>query len=278
MHQRQKKILDMLQSGRVEIRSAALELGVTEMTLRRDLKELENQKLVLRVKGGAIPHPARYEPETVVPGHLDRKFAIANALFLRILPADSIFLSTGSTSLAFAKVIARRNVLPMTVITNSLPVASALFRSCCKVILLGGELRTNSLDLVGPIAERNLEEYHVNWLISGCDGAFSDYGFYTSDGSLSNLEKKSLRIAEHAAIIADSTKFGRRALTRFASLKDIDLLITDDDFSPADETKLKKSGDRDHQSPRFRKIGPGFQSSCCCVPRPCSSAAGFSFM
>ena len=47
MHQRQKKILDMLQSGRVEIRSAALELGVTEMTLRRDLKELENQKLVL---------------------------------------------------------------------------------------------------------------------------------------------------------------------------------------------------------------------------------------
>ena len=242
MHQRQKKILDMLQSGRVEIRSAALELGVTEMTLRRDLKELENQKLVLRVKGGAIPHPARYEPETVVPGHLDRKFAIANALFLRILPADSIFLSTGSTSLAFAKVIARRNVLPMTVITNSLPVASALFRSCCKVILLGGELRTNSLDLVGPIAERNLEEYHVNWLISGCDGAFSDYGFYTSDVSLSNLEKKSLRIAEHAAVIADSTKFGRRALTRFASLKDIDLLITDDDFSPADETKLKKAG------------------------------------
>jgi len=242
MHQRQKKILDMLQNGRIEIRSAAVELGVTEMTLRRDLKELENRKLVLRVKGGAIPHPARYEPETVVPDQLDRKFAIANALFLRILPADSIFLSTGSTSLAFAKVIARRNVLPMTVITNSLPVASTLFRSCCKVILLGGELRTNSLDLVGPIAERNLEEYHVNWLISGCDGAFSDYGFYTSDVSLSNLEKKSLRIAEHAVIIADSSKFGRRALTRFASLKDIDLLVTDEEFSAADETKLKKAG------------------------------------
>ena len=242
MHQRQKKILDMLQSGRVEIRKAALELGVTEMTLRRDLKDLEDRKLVLRVKGGAIPHPAQYEPESSVPYQLDRKFAIANALFLRILPSDSIFLSTGTTSLAFAKVIARRNVLPMTVITNSLSVASALFRSCCKVILLGGELRTNSLDLIGPIAERNLEEYHVNWLISGCDGAFSDYGFYTSDVSLSNLEKKSLRIAEHAAIIADSSKFGRRALTRFASLRDIDLLVTDDDLSPVDEAKLKKAG------------------------------------
>ena len=241
MYQRQKKILDMLQSGKLLIRTAALELGVTEMTLRRDLKALEDQKLVLRVKGGAIPHPARYEPEDSVSEKLDRKFAIANALFQRILPAESIFLSTGSTSLAFAKILARRNVLPMTVITNSLPVASALFRSCCKVILLGGELRTNSLDLVGPIAERNLEEYHVNWLISGCDGAFSDYGFYTSDVSLSNLEKKSLRIAGNAAVITDSSKFGRRALTRFASLEDIDLLVTDDELSASDEAKLKKA-------------------------------------
>ena len=242
MHQRQKKILDMLQNGKVRIHDAALELGVTEMTLRRDLLELEKQKLVLRVKGGAVPHPARYEPEAADSELLDRKFAIANALFSRILPADSIFLGTGSTTLAFAKVIARRNVLPMTVITHSLPVASALFRSCCKVILLGGELRTNSLDLVGPIAERNLEEYHVEWLVSGCDGAFADYGFYTSDVSLSNLEKKSLRIADHAAVIADSSKFGKRALTRFASLKEIDLLVTDSDLSAGDAAKLKNAG------------------------------------
>lgn len=242
LHQRQKKILDMLQGGRLEIRSAAAELGVTEMTLRRDLKDLEARKLVLRVKGGAIPHPAQYEPENAGMEQLDCKFAIANAIYQRVLPADSIFLSTGTTSLAFAKVIARRNVVPMTVITNSLPVASTLFRSCCKVILLGGELRTNSLDLVGPIAERNLEEYHVNWLISGCDAADSNYGFYTSDVSLSNLEKKSLGIADHAAIIADSSKFGKRALTRFASLKDIDLLVTDDQIIPDDAQKLKKSG------------------------------------
>lgn len=242
MHQRQKKILDMLQNGKLLIHTAALELGVTEMTIRRDLQELEKQKQILRVKGGAIPHPARYEPETVDSELLDRKFAIANALFSRILPVDSIFISTGSTSLAFAKVIARRNVLPMTVITNSLQVASTLFRSCCKVILLGGELRTNSLDLIGPVAERNLEEYHVDWLVSGCDSAFSDYGFYTTDVSLSNLEKKSLRIADHTAIITASGKFGKRALTRFAALKEIDLLVTDKDLSAEDFRKLEKAG------------------------------------
>ena len=242
MHQRQKKILDMLQNGKVMIREAAAELGVTEMTLRRDLKELESRKLILCVKGGAILHPARYEPDTAPDEHLDRKFAIADELYRRILPEDSIFISTGTTSLAFAKVVARRNMHPMTVITNSLPVASTLFRSNCKVILLGGELRTNSLDLVGPIAERNLEEYHVKWLISGCDGALSDYGFYTSDVSLSNLEKKSLDIAEHAAVIADSSKFGRRALTRFASLSDIDLLVTDAGLPEEDFRKLHCSG------------------------------------
>ena len=242
MYQRQRKILDMLQRGKVVIRDAASELGVTEMTLRRDLKSLEERKLILLVKGGAILHPARYEPESPESiDKMDRKFAIANALYDEIFPAESIFISAGTTSLAFAKVIARRNTLPVTIITNSLPVASTLFRSCCKVILLGGELRTNYLDLVGSIAEKNLAEYQVDWLVSGCDAALSDYGFYTSDVSVSNLEKKSLEIASKAAIIADSSKFGKRALTRFASLDEIDLLVTDCGLSAQDAENLKNA-------------------------------------
>ena len=243
MYQRQRKILDMLQRGKLLIRDAAKELGVTEMTLRRDLKSLEERKLILMVKGGAVLHPARYEPENPAPSeNMERKFAIANALFERIMPTTSIFISAGTTSLAFAKVLARRNNLPLTVITNSLPVASTLFRSCCKVILLGGELRTHSLDLVGPIAEKNLEEYQVDWLISGCDAALSDYGFYTSDVSVSNLEKKSLGIASKAAIITTGNKFGRRALTRFATLEEIDLLVTDSELPDSDAGTLKVSG------------------------------------
>ncbi len=232
----------MLQRGKVLIRDAAKELGVTEMTLRRDLKSLEERKLILMVKGGAVLHPARYEPENSAPAeNMDRKFAIANALYDRIMPTTSIFISAGTTSLAFAKVLARRNNLPLTVITNSLPVASALFRTCCKVILLGGELRTHSLDLVGSIAEKNLEEYQVDWLISGCDAALSDYGFYTSDVSVSNLEKKSLEIASKAAVITTGNKFGRRALTRFATLEEIDLLVTDSELPAADAAVLKAS-------------------------------------
>ena len=73
-------------------------------------------------------------------------------------------------------------------------------------------------------------------------GVFADYGFYTSDVSLSNLEKKTISIADKSAIITESGKFGRRSLTRFASLEDIDLLITDPGLSPEDEAKLKSHG------------------------------------
>jgi len=245
MHTRQKIIMEMLQrSGRLGVRAAARELGVSEMTVRRDLRTLEKEKLLVQIRGGAIPHPARYEPEKLLSELTDVKFALAEALYRRIVPCDAMFVGTGSTCLAFAKLMARKTLLPGTVITHSLPVAAALFQRRCKVILLGGELRTKSMDLVGPAAERTLEEYHVEWLISGCDGAFADYGFYTSDVSLSNLEKKTISIADRSAIITESSKFGRRSLTRFAALGDIDLLVTDDRLVPDDEAKLAAHGIR----------------------------------
>ncbi|MBR2509783.1 MAG: DeoR/GlpR transcriptional regulator [Lentisphaeria bacterium] len=242
MHTRHRKILDMLQRGKVEIKSAAQIFGVTEMTIRRDLRILEEQKLLIQVRGGAVLSPARYEPEHGDDNSMDIQFAIAEALYMEIMPCNAIFLSTGTTSLAFAKTLVKKNTSSLTVITNSLPIASALFRSRCKVILLGGELRSTSLDLVGHIGEKNIEEFHVDWLISGCDGAFSDLGFYTSDSSLASLEKMSMKIADHAAIITQNGKFGKRALSRFASLNDIDLLITDSKLKSDDIQRMKNAG------------------------------------
>ena len=243
MHTRQKLIMEMLQrSGRLGVHAAARELGVSEMTLRRDLRALEKEKLLVQVRGGAMPHPARYEPENVLSDLSDLKFALAEALYRRIVPCETMFIGTGSTCLAFAKLMARKTLLPGTVITHSLPVASALFRCRCKVILLGGELRTKSMDLVGPVAEKTLEEYHVELLVSGCDGAFADYGFYTSDMSLSKLEQKTISIADRTAVITESSKFGKRSLTRFAPLEEIDLLVTDTGLTPGDEAKLVSHG------------------------------------
>ena len=243
MDLRKKTILGMIQrTGRLELHAAARELGVSEMTVRRDLRALEKEKLLVQIRGGAIPLPANYDPENVFAELNDVKFALAEALYRRILPCETMFIGTGTTCLAFAKIMARRSLLPATIVTNSLSVAAALFQRRCKVILLGGELRSKSMDLVGPAAEKTLAEYRVEWLISGCDGAFADYGFYTSDVSLSNLEKKTISIADKSAVVTESGKFGRRSLTRFASLEDIDLLVTDTGLTAEDEAKFVSHG------------------------------------
>lgn len=239
MNSRCEKIFERLASGGVRIQDLAEEFGVTTMTIRRDLRELESRQLALLVKGGAVRHPACYEPETVTIAHPERKAAIAQALYRRILPTPALFLGTGTTTLMFARLMARFNRYRLTVVTNSLPVASALFRSKCKVILLGGELRTSSMDLVGAVAEKTLQEYHVEWLVTGCDAAVATDGFYTADVNLSNLERLSITMAHRVAVITDSTKFGRPALTRFASPDDVDLLVTDDALSASDAEVLR---------------------------------------
>lgn len=245
MHQRQEKILSILrQEGRIQIHDLAARLDVTEMTIRRDLRFLEKEEQLLQVKGGAVPFPVRYQPDTGTFVVTERKMAIAMALYRTIMPLDTVFISTGSTALAFAVLLSRLNRLPVTVITNSLPAASMLFRSSCKVILPGGELRSRSLDLVGPAAERSLQDYHVQWLLTGCDGAFAERGFYTSDLSLSNLERKSVAIADHTAVLAESGKFGRKSLTCFAATSEVDILATDPDLKSEDAALLQKAGVR----------------------------------
>ena len=124
MHTRQKKLLETLQrTGFLGFRQAAELTGVTEMTIRRDLRSLAERHLVMAVKGGMIPHPAGYEPENSALLLNPEKFALAEALYNGIMPAKSLFLSSGFTVLAFAKILARRSPPGVSVVTNSLAAA-----------------------------------------------------------------------------------------------------------------------------------------------------------
>ncbi len=232
----------MLQvEGRIDIERAAGQFGVSTMTIRRDLRELERKRFVTPVKGGAIAAAPTYRRDSV-PDERERKVGIARALYGRIMPAGRLYISTGSTTLEFARLLARQEHHTPTVLTGSLPVAAALFRSRCRVILPGGELRSASLDLTGPMAERNLVDYRVEWAVTGCDGALTDYGFYTTDAGLADLEKASIGIAGKVAVVCTADKFGRNALTRFAALDEVDLLVTDSRLPEADRATLAAAG------------------------------------
>ena len=243
MNQRHQQILDRLFKGRAELSSLASEFGVSEMTIRRDIRYLESRHLALAVKGGAVVHPSCYEPKSTEVNLTPLKFALAEALYAEVMPCESMFIGTGFTVLAFARVLARRNKKSMTVVTHSLSAAASLFRSSARVILPGGELRSSSLDLVGPIAEREVAQFRVDWLVSGCDAADST-GFYTSDINLSRLEQESISLAKKTAVVTESRKFRLKTLTRFASAPQVNLLVTDDGLPMKVHNALEATGVR----------------------------------
>jgi len=96
------------------------------------------------------------------------------------------------------------------------------------------------MDLVGPAAEKYISDYHVDVLLTGCDGADTQQGFYTSDLNLASYEKLSVKISDKVFILAESTKFKQKALAKFADLEEIDSLITDNNLKAIDREILSR--------------------------------------
>ena len=103
--------------------------------------------------------------------------------------------------------------------------------------------RSSSLDLVGPIAEREVAQFRVDWLVSGCDSADAT-GFYTSDANLSRLEQATISLAKRTAVVTESRKFRLPTLTRFATVAQVNLLVTDDGLPAKTRAALESAGVR----------------------------------
>lgn len=244
MNARQKQLLERIETlGHIDISEESEKFGVSGMTIRRDIALLEKNGMAVPVKGGAIPK-AKICADASAGQDEPRKNAIAVKMMelLEQMPEiKTLLLSTGTTTLAFARILARRN-LPLTVLTNSIPIASALFQTQIKVILTGGELRNTSMDMVGPAAEKYLADYHVDLLLTGCDGADSEEGFYTSDLNLASYEKRSVQIAERIFVLTESSKFKRKSLAKFAEPGEINTVVTDSALKSIDREFLIRGG------------------------------------
>lgn len=239
MNQRQRTILKKLKKlGHVSIADEAMSFGVNEMTIRRDLKFFEELGEATRVHGGAIPRSqAPLGVDSLISSPRDAQVRIAREVVKQLDPGSTVLLNTGTTVLQVAREIAAAE-LRLTVMTNSLPVAVALYQSDCQVLLTGGALRQESLDLTGPITEKNLDEVYVDVLIAGCDGAIPEEGFFTTDLNLAEMEKKSVKISRRVIVITESFKFGKRSFAKFASPDEVDLVISDDQLNDSDRKSL----------------------------------------
>jgi DeoR/GlpR family transcriptional regulator of sugar metabolism len=239
--QRQDRILAEIHTrGAARVADLVDALDVSDMTVRRDIAELARAGLVRRVHGGAVaieaPGRSTHEPgfETKRSWAAAEKAAIAREALATITPGQSIALSAGTTTHVLAGLIAADPALrPLTVVTNSLPVADALHsaldlsgRTALEVILTGG-VRTPSDALVGPVADAALRGLRVDRVFLGVHG-LDAHGATTPNLLEAATDRALITSAAGLTVLADHTKWGIVGLARIASLDQIDLLVSDD--------------------------------------------------
>jgi DeoR/GlpR family transcriptional regulator of sugar metabolism len=244
---RQSLILqDVRRSGSARVSDLTRRLGVSDMTIRRDLEVLAGEGLVEKVHGGAVlpGAPSSHEPGFEAKSVLERpgKEAIARAAAALVAPGTAIALSAGTTTFELARLL--REIPRLTVVTNSIraaslmegtrPAASGPHRS--SVILTGG-IRTPSDALVGPVADLVIRSLHFDLLFIGCHGIDPAAGLTTPNLAESETNRAFVRSARRVTVIADHTKWGIVGLSSFADLEDVDTLITDGEM-PADARAL----------------------------------------
>jgi len=234
--------------GSVRITDLASELDVSDMTVRRDLSELASQGLLRKVHGGAVAadqHPASYEPGFQAKADREgaEKDAIARAAAELVQAGSAVALSAGTTTHALARVLAGSPRLrPLTVVTNSLPVADTLFRTgdtTITTVLLGGE-RTPSDALVGPLAEAALATLRVDVAFLGAHGVSPTAGLTTPNLAESATNRALVASAATTVVLADHTKWRATGLSRWATFDDVDVLVTDDGLPEPDQAEARE--------------------------------------
>jgi DeoR/GlpR family transcriptional regulator of sugar metabolism len=228
---RRREILKMLRAGTsVDTALLSQRLGVSEMTIRRDLKELETQNAILRSYGGATLARRihlEFQFDQRRQGALAAKQEIGRYAAALVEPHETVFIDTGTTTLEFARELARRDI-PVTVATPSLAVGSELWgRERIKVLILGGELREGSPDLTGPLCEHSLEMLQAARAFLGCDALNPERGFFAADSEGARVSSTMLRNAAWVCVLSDGSKINRQAPVRYATLDEVDLLVTD---------------------------------------------------
>ncbi|HEX6056142.1 MAG TPA: DeoR/GlpR family DNA-binding transcription regulator [Intrasporangium sp.] len=243
--ERQQRIIaEARRAGRVEVTALADSLGVATETIRRDLTALERRGSLRRVHGGAIP-VERLEVEPSLATRSGRLTEVKRRIAARALDqlpsGGSIILDSGTTTGAVAELLPPD--LDLTVLTNSLSTASVLAtHPGVSLYLLGGRVRGQTGAAVGDWTVRALSDVVVDVAFIGTNGFSVARGLTTPDQSEALVKRAMVASARTAIVLSDSSKAGDAHLHRFASLEEIDTLITDTDLDDDVAAEIRAAG------------------------------------
>ena len=227
---RHKYILEHLKKdGYVKVQELSSQLGVSEVTIRKDLKELESKKMLYRNHGSASSLSSIISDKHIdikEKINIDEKVKIAKAAAKLLEPNDKIIIASGSTMSAFANEII--DIENITIITSSVKITLALYHNPnLDIIQLGGAMRKNSASVVGHYAENILKNFSCNKLFLGVDGIDFEYGLTTSNMSEASINQQMINASQEIILLTDSSKFGKRGFCKICDINKVNHIITD---------------------------------------------------
>lgn len=231
---RKNEILEYIaEHGTIKIQEISDMFGISDMTARRDLNDLDRKGLVRRIHGGAVANLGRsYEPpfQTRSSKNEKRKKLIGKSAAKLIYDGDSISLDVGTTTLEVARNLgSKRN---LTIVTNCLQIANLLVGTLslevdARLIITGGIVRPRELSMIGNIPEEVYSNYHTDKAFIGIGGISLENGLTEYNIEDSQIKKILLQNSLEKIVLADSSKFGVTTFNTIGPLESVDTIITD---------------------------------------------------
>lgn len=253
---RHARILETLATqGEVSVMDIAATLAVSDMTVRRDLLELENEGKLIRIRGGAVLPDGgtvlamdREEPSFVarLRQQHEAKSRIAAAAAAFFSGYRTIALDVGTTTFMLAELLMDRTHVKF--FTNSVRIAHRMGSSAADVYLAGGHMRGDEMAMGGPTAVAQFEALWFDIAFIGVSGITAtglfDYSFEDAD-----IKRVYLRRSGVKVVLCDASKFQHMSLVHLGTLKEIDVLITDAEPPPALALALEAAKVQVHIAP-----------------------------
>jgi len=230
--------------GAVSVAALSEAMGVTAVTVRKDLKALEEKGALLRSHGGAS-RPATYVNDRPIGEKMQvrvrEKQQIATAAVQLLQPEEAIIIGSGTTVRAFAKAIPQH--LPLTVLTSAMNVTLSLIEHPkVEIVQLGGVVRKSSRSVVGHYSETMLADFACSKLFLSVDGVSPDFGLTTSNMMEAHLNAQMIKAVPQVVLLADSSKFGKKGFGRIGDLQEVHTIITDQGLADSYRRQIDEMG------------------------------------
>lgn len=249
MEERKAQILDMLEAqGKVFVPQLCDMFGVSPVTVRNDLRELESEHKLKKTYGGAIArYQTSFEMESIVKAvkNKEAKQRIAAVAAGLVHNGDTIAIDTGTTTLELAKMLAQEEKKGLTIVVNDMVIATYLAEAMTDstIIIIGGTLRNGFHCVEEPISINLLHNMSVNTTFLATNAFSFERGFSTPRITQAKMKQQIKQLGMETVMLMDHTKIGHNAFAKFADLDEVDKLIVDSGLNRNTEKLFRKASE-----------------------------------